>query len=338
VVKSSFNRLQIKMKYRDFSDTGWKTSEIGLGCWAIGSEWGEVSPKDAREVLKTSLDNGVNFFDTADVYGDGRSEKFVGELINSTSEKIFVATKSGRRLNPHTPEGYNFKNIEKFIDRSLINLRVDCIDLLQLHCPPSEICPKKETYEMMDEFAKLGKIANYGVSVEKVSEAMDAIQFPNVKSIQIIFNIFRQKPAEIFFKEAAKRDVGIIARVPLASGLLTGKMNLRSKFPSNDHRNYNINGDAFDVGETFSGVGFKTGLEAVERLKSLIPDNYSLADLALKWILMHDEVSVVIPGAKNKSQALMNLKASDLKEISSLLPAINAVYDDLIKADIHSRW
>ncbi|MDC1418920.1 aldo/keto reductase [Candidatus Thioglobus sp.] len=326
------------MKYRDFSDTGWKTSEIGLGCWAIGSEWGEVSPKDAREVLKTSLDNGVNFFDTADVYGDGRSEKFVGELINSTSEKIFVATKSGRRLNPHTPEGYNFKNIEKFIDRSLINLRVDCIDLLQLHCPPSEICPKKETYEMMDEFVKLGKIANYGVSVEKVSEAMDAIQFPNVKSIQIIFNIFRQKPAEIFFKEAANRGVGIIARVPLASGLLTGKMNLKSKFPSNDHRNYNINGDAFDVGETFSGVSFKTGLEAVERLKSLIPDNYSLADLALKWILMHDEVSVVIPGAKNKSQALMNLKASDLKEISSLLPAINAVYDDLIKADIHSRW
>ena len=326
------------MKYRDFSDTGWKTSEIGLGCWAIGSEWGEVSPKDAREVLKTSLDNGVNFFDTADVYGDGRSEKFVGELINSTSEKIFVATKSGRRLNPHTPEGYNFKNIEKFIDRSLINLRVDCIDLLQLHCPPSEICPKKETYEMMDEFVKLGKIANYGVSVEKVSEAMDAIQFPNVKSIQIIFNIFRQKPAEIFFKEAERRGVGIIARVPLASGLLTGKMNLRSKFPSNDHRNYNINGDAFDVGETFSGVGFKAGLEAVERLKSLIPDNYSLADLALKWILMHDEVSVVIPGAKNKSQALMNLKASDLKEISSLLPAINAVYDDLIKVDIHSRW
>ena len=326
------------MKYRDFSDTGWKTSEIGLGCWAIGSEWGEVSPKDAREVLKTSLDNGVNFFDTADVYGDGRSEKFVAELINSTSEKIFVATKSGRRLNPHSPEGYNFKNIEKFIDRSLINLRVDCIDLLQLHCPPSEICPKKETYEMMDEFVKLGKIANYGVSVEKVSEAMDAIQFPNVKSIQIIFNIFRQKPAEIFFKEAERRGVGIIARVPLASGLLTGKMNLRSKFPSNDHRNYNINGDAFDVGETFSGVSFKKGLEAIERLKSLIPDNYSLTDLALKWILMHDEVSVVIPGAKNKSQALMNLKASDLKEISYLLPAINAVYDDLIKADIHSRW
>ena len=241
------------MKYRKFSDLGWNVSEIGIGCWAIGSEWGEVSEVDAREVLKTSLDKGVNFFDTADVYGDGRSEKFVGELIKSTSEKIFVTTKSGRRLNPHNAEGYNLKNIEGFIDRSLINLGIDCIDLLQLHCPPSEICPKKETYGMMDEIVKKGKIANYGVSVEKVSEAMDAIQFPSVKSIQIIFNIFRQKPAEIFFQEAAKKKIAIIARVPLASGLLTGKMNQNSVFPENDHRNYNINGDAFDIGETFSG-------------------------------------------------------------------------------------
>ena len=314
------------MQYRNFSNTGWKVSEIGLGCWAIGSEWGDVSALDAREVLKTSLDKGVNFFDTADVYGDGRSEKFVGELIKSTSEKIFVATKSGRRLNPHTAEGYNLKNIEEFIDRSLINLGIDCIDLLQLHCPPSEICPKKETYEMMDEIVKIGKIANYGVSVEKVSEAMDAIQFPNVKSIQIIFNIFRQKPAETFFQEAAKRNVSIIARVPLASGLLTGKMKKASTFPQNDHRNYNINGEAFDVGETFSGVNFEKGLEAVEKLKDLLPDNYSLADLALKWILMHDEVSIVIPGAKNKSK------------VSSLLPAINSIYEELIKPEVHSRW
>ncbi len=326
------------MQYRNFSNIGWKVSEIGLGCWAIGSEWGNVSAEDAREVLKTSLDKGINFFDTADVYGDGRSEKFVGELIKSTSEKIFVATKSGRRLNPHTPEGYNLKNIEEFIDRSLINLGIDCIDLLQLHCPPSEICPKKETYEMMDEIVKLGKIANYGVSVEKVSEAMDAIQFPNVKSIQMIFNVFRQKPVETFFKEAAKRNVGIIARVPLASGLLTGKMNQESTFPQNDHRNYNINGDAFDVGETFSGVNFEKGLRAVEKLKDLLPDNFSLTDLALKWILMHDEVSAVIPGAKNKSQVQMNVQASDLKDISSLLPIINSIYDDLIKPDVHNRW
>ena len=326
------------MQYRKFSDLGWKISEIGLGCWAIGSEWGEVLENDAREVLKTSLDKGINFFDTADVYGDGRSEKFVGELIKSTSEKIFVATKSGRRLNPHTPEGYNLKNIEEFIDRSLINLGIDCIDLLQLHCPPSEICPKKETYEMMDEIVKLGKIANYGVSVEKVSEAMDAIQFPNVKSIQIIFNIFRQKPAETFFKEAAKRNVGIIARVPLASGLLTGKMNQESTFPQNDHRNYNINGDAFDVGETFSGVNFEKGLKAVEKLKDLLPDNFSLTDLALKWILMHDEVSVVIPGATKKSQVQMNTLVTELEDISSLLPKINSIYDELIKPDVHNRW
>lgn len=327
------------MKFRNFSNVGWQVSEIGLGCWAIGSEWGEVTPEDARDVLKTSLDKGINFFDTADVYGDGRSEKFVGELIKSTKEKIYVATKAGRRLNPHTPEGYNLKNIEEFIDRSLINLGVDCIDLLQLHCPPSETCARKETYDMMEEIVKKGKIANYGVSVEKVSEAMDAIQYPNVKSIQIIFNIFRQKPAELFFKEAAKNNVGIIVRVPLASGLLTGKMNKNSSFPQNDHRNYNINGDAFDVGETFSGVNYEKGLMAVEKLKELIPSGFTLTDLALKWILMHEEVSVVIPGAKNREQATNNVKASDLNDIdASLISKINSIYDEMIKADIHHRW
>ena len=326
------------MQYRNFSNIGWKVSEIGLGCWAIGSEWGEVSEVDAREVLKTSLDKGVNFFDTADVYGDGRSEKFVGEIIKSTSEKIFVTTKSGRRLNPHNAEGYNLKNIEEFIDRSLINLGIDCIDLLQLHCPPSEICPKKATYEMMDEIVKKGKIANYGVSVEKVSEAMDAIQFPNVKSIQIIFNIFRQKPAEIFFKEAAKKKIAIIARVPLASGLLTGKMNQNSVFPENDHRNYNITGEAFDVGDTFSGVNFDKGLKAVEKLKNLKPKNISLSELSLKWILMHDAVSVVIPGAINKNQVQMNANSSNIEDISNLLPKINSIYDELIKPEVHNRW
>jgi len=297
------------MKFRKFSNTGWQVSEIGLGCWAIGSEWGDVSKEDANEVLKTSLDNGVNFFDTADVYGDGRSEQFIGELLKSTSEKIYVATKSGRRLNPHNSEGYNPQNIESFIDRSLKNLGVECIDLLQLHCPPSDVCSKKETYEMMDDIVKKGKILHYGVSVEKVSEALDAIQFPNVKSIQIIFNMFRQKPSEEFFKEAAKRDVAIIVRVPLASGLLTGKMTKDSSFPANDHRNYNIKGEAFDVGETFSGVSFEKGLLAVEELKQLLPENFTMADLALKWILMHDEVTVAIPGAKNKQQASLNINS-----------------------------
>ena len=286
------------MKYRKFSDLDWKVSEVGLGCWQIGWCWGDVTDYDARELLKKSLDQGINFFDTSDTYGDGRSERFLAELIKSTSEKI----------------------------------------LLQLHCPPSEICSKKETYEMMDTFVQKGKIANYGVSVHKLSDAMEAIQFPNVKSIQIVFNIFRQKPAEAFLKEAKKKNVGIIVRGPLASGLLTGTINQETKFAENDHRNYNINGEAFDVGDTFSGVNFKKGLKAVEKLKKLLPNNFSLTDLALKWILMHKEVSVVIPGATNKTQVEMNSKATDLKDISSLLPKINSIYDELIKSDVHDRW
>ena len=326
------------MNYREFSNLGWKVSEIGIGCWAIGSEWGDVSENDAKDALYASLDNGINFFDTADVYGDGRSERIIGEVLKNTKEKIYVATKTGRRLNPHNADGYNLKNIESFIDRSLSNLGVDIIDLVQLHCPPSEICGKPETYEMMDEIVKKGKIKYYGVSVEKVSEALDAIKHPNVKSIQIIFNIFRQKPSEIFFHEAKKNNVAIIVRVPLASGLLTGKMNNNSSFPKNDHRNYNINGDAFDVGETFSGVNFSKGLEAVEELKKIIPNGFSLTDLALKWILSHPEVTVVIPGAKNKIQAELNVKASELSDISSIKESIKEIYSKYFKKDIHSNW
>ncbi len=326
------------MKYREFSNLGWKVSEIGIGCWAIGSEWGDVSVEDAKEALYSSINNGINFFDTADVYGDGRSEKIISEVLKNSNEQIYVATKAGRRLNPHNADGYNLKNIESFIDRSLSNLGVDIIDLVQLHCPPSEICGKQETYEMMDEIVKKGKIKYYGVSVEKVSEALDAIKHPNVKSIQIIFNIFRQKPSEIFFHEAKKNNVAIIARVPLASGLLTGKMNNNSSFPKNDHRNYNINGDAFDVGETFSGVNFSKGLEAVEELKKIIPNGFSLTDLALKWILSHPEVTVVIPGAKNKIQAELNVKASELSDISSIKESIKEIYSKYFKKDIHSNW
>ena len=326
------------MKYREFSNLGWKVSEIGIGCWAIGSEWGDVSVEDAKEALYSSINNGINFFDTADVYGDGRSEKIISEVLKNSNEQIYVATKAGRRLNPHNADGYNLKNIESFIDRSLSNLGIDIIDLVQLHCPPSEICGKPETYEMMDEIVKKGKIKYYGVSVEKVSEALDAIKHPNVKSIQIIFNIFRQKPSEIFFHEAKKNNVAIIARVPLASGLLTGKMNNNSSFPKNDHRNYNINGDAFDVGETFSGVNFSKGLEAVEELKKIIPNGFSLTDLALKWILSHPEVTVVIPGAKNKIQAELNVKASELSDISSIKESIKEIYSKYFKKDIHSNW
>ena len=326
------------MKFREFSNLGWRVSEIGLGCWAIGADWGDVSIDDAREVLKTSLDKGVNFYDTADVYGDGRSEQLVSELIQSTSERLYVATKAGRRLNPHTAEGYNLANIESYVDRSLKNLNVECIDLLQLHCPPTETYSKKETYDMLDEIVAKGKIANYGISVETVSQAQEAIRNPNIKSIQIIFNIFRQKPSKDFFKQAAEKNVAIIVRVPLASGMLTGKMNNDSKFPENDHRNYNIKGAAFDVGETFSGVNFEKGLEAVERLKNLLPAGFSLTDLALKWILMHKEVTVVIPGAKNKMQVEKNLMASDKDDISETISKINLVYEKLIMSDVQGRW
>lgn len=326
------------MNYRKFADLNWRISEIGLGCWGIGGNWVDVTDTEAKDVLNKSLNKGINFFDTSDVYGDGRSEKFIGELIKSTSEKIFVATKVGQRLRPYIPEGYNLKTIEKFIDRSLINLGVECIDLMQLHCPPPQLCSKKELYEMMDEIVKKGKISYYGVSVFNLSEAIDAIQFPNVKSIQLVFNIFRQKPVETFFKLAKQRNVGIIARGPLASGLLTGIIDKNTKFNPNDHRNYNKNGKSFDEGDTFSGVNFEKGLNAIEKLKELLPNNFSLTDLAIKWILMHDEVSVVIPGATNKTQVEMNTLATDLESISHLMPKINSIYDELIKPDVHNRW
>jgi aryl-alcohol dehydrogenase-like predicted oxidoreductase len=327
------------MNYRNFSDLGWKVSEIGLGCWQIGWCWGDVSDSEARSVLKEALDNGVNFFDTSDTYGDGRSETFLSELIKSTSERIYVTTKLGRRIRgTNYPKGYKHYPMEEFIDRSLKNLGVECIDLVQLHCPPLETIKKKETFETMDEFVKKGKIAHYGVSVHTIEDAMEAIKFPNVKSIQMVFNIFRQKPAENFLKIANDKNVAIIARGPLASGLLTGEINKNTKFAENDHRSYNIKGEAFDIGDTFSGVNFDKGLEATEKLKELLPQNFTLSDLALKWILMHDAVTVVIPGATNRIHVEKNVKASDLKDISSILPDINSVYDEFIKSDVHNRW
>ena len=326
------------MKLRKFSDTKWLVSEIGIGCWAIGADWGNVNDEDARKTLITGFDNGVNFFDTADVYGDGRSEKFVGELIKSTSDRIYVATKAGRRLDPHVGEGYNLTNIEKFIDRSLDNLGVECIDLLQLHCPPTEVYSNDKTYVMLDTLVKKGKILHYGFSVETVAEARESIKRPNTKSIQIIFNMFRQKPSENFFQEAAKRNIAIIVRVPLASGMLTGKMNANSTFAENDHRAYNINGEAFDIGETFSGVNFAKGLEVVEELKKIIPENFSLSEFAIKWILMHPEVTVVIPGAKNKEQIIENIASSEKKDIKNLMQKISDVYKEYLKSEIHHRW
>lgn len=327
------------MRFRKFSDLGWNVSEIGLGCWQIGWSWGDVSDQDARELLKKSLDMGVNFFDTSDTYGDGRSERFLSEILKTKSNKIYVTTKLGRRIRgTNYPRGYKHEPMEEFVDRSLINLGIECIDLVQLHCPPIEICKKEETFEKMDQIVKKGKIANYGVSVYNLNEAFEAMKFSGVKSIQLVFNIFRQKPIEKFLKEAKKKNIAVIARGPLASGLLSGEINEKTIFAENDHRNYNINGEAFDIGDTFSGVNFEKGLMAVKRLKNLLPKNFSLADLALKWILMHEEVSVVIPGAINKFQVEMNSKVSELEEISDLLPQINSIYDELIKPDVHNRW
>ena len=327
------------MKARKFGKIGWDISEISLGCWAMGADWGEVSEENAKNILKTSFENGVNFFDTADVYGDGRSEKFVGEFINSTSERIYVATKAGRRINPHESQGYYDKDLmESFVDRSLKNLNVETIDLLQMHCPPSEVYSNDLTYEMLDYLVQKGKIQHYGFSVQTVEEALECIQRPNTKSVQIIFNMLRLKPAEDFFKMAKDKNIAVIVRVPLASGILTGKMNSNSTFPENDHRNYNIKGDAFDVGETFSGVNFNKALDVVEKLKSIIPDGFTLSQLALKWILMHKEVSVVIPGAKNSDQILNNISASSLPPIENLMQDIEDIYNTYLKADIHSRW
>ena len=327
------------MKKRKFGKIGWDVSEVSLGCWAMGADWGDVSEENARNILKTSFDNGVNFFDTADVYGDGRSEKFVGEFINSTSERIYVATKAGRRIFPHEAQGYYDKDLmESYVDRSLENLGVETIDLLQMHCPPTEVYSHDLTYEMLDNLVTKGKIQHYGFSVQTVEEAIACIQRPHTKSVQIIFNMLRLKPAEDFFKMAQDKNIGIIVRVPLASGLLTGKMNINSSFPENDHRNYNIKGDAFDVGETFSGVDFNKALKVVEELKLLTPDGFTLSQLALKWILMHDAVSVVIPGAKSSEQALNNITSSSLPNINNLMKRIEEIYITYLKDDVHPRW
>ena len=327
------------MKYRKFGSLDWNVSEIGLGCWQIGADWGEVSEDKAKEILKSSFENGVNFFDTADVYGDGRSEKFVGNFINSTSERIYVATKAGRRINPHVADGYYDKaQMESFVDRSLSNLNVETIDLLQMHCPPTEVYSSNNTFEMLDYLFSKGKIQNYGFSVQTVDEALACIKFPHTKSIQIIFNMFRQKPAEKLFEIAKEKKIAIIVRVPLASGLLTGKFTKDSSFASDDHRNYNINGDAFDVGETFSGVNFNKALEAVNDLKNILPEQTTLSQLSLRWILMHKAVSVVIPGAKNKDHVDLNTSSSEVNEISSLMNEINNIYTKYFFDDVHHRW
>jgi aryl-alcohol dehydrogenase-like predicted oxidoreductase len=328
------------MKQRIFGRTGRSVSEVGFGAWAIGGTWGEVSHEDAKSALHAALDAGISFIDTADVYGDGRSEKIIAEVLNEHGgERPFVATKAGRRLSPHVAEGYNAENLTAFVDRSLENLQTDTLDLLQLHCPPTEVYYQPEVFAALDEMQAAGKIRAYGVSVEKIEEALKAMEFPNVTSVQIIYNLFRQRPAELFFQEARRRNVAVIARVPLASGLLTGKMSASTAFSADDHRAFNRNGEAFDKGETFSGVPYNVALDAVEDVRQYVSGDATMAAFALRWILMADTISVVIPGAKNREQAQANARASDLPALSDeTMAAIKAIYQQKIAPWVHQRW
>lgn len=333
-------RIRMTMHTRPFGRTGWNVSEIGFGAWAIGGAWGDVAEDQARDALLAALEAGTTFIDTADVYGDGRSERIIREVLKQwRGPRPIVATKAGRRLSPHVAAGYTRQNLEAFIDRSLAELGVEILDLVQLHCPPTEVYYRPEVFDALDTLAAAGKIRHYGVSVEKAEEALKAIEYPNVVSVQIIYNIFRQRPAELFFREARARNVAVIARVPLASGLLTGKMSRTSQFAADDHRNFNRHGEAFDVGETFSGVPYEEALEAVEAIRPLVPPGTSMAAFALRWILMSDAVSVVIPGAKSRAQALANAEASELSVLPrESMQVLEKLYRERIARHVHHRW
>ena len=327
------------MRYRPLGRTGWNVSEISFGAWAIGGEWGQVSNEDAIASLSKAVECGVNFIDTADVYGDGRSERLIGGFKKRSRKEIFVATKAGRRLSEQTIEGYSRENLTRWIDDSLRNLSTDSLDLLQLHCPPTPLYDHAEIFGILDDLVRAGKIRYYGVSVEKVAEALKAIQYPNVQTVQIIFNCFRQRPAEEFFAHAKRRQVGILARVPLASGLLTGKLRSDSTFPADDHRNFNRHGESFDVGETFSGVDYNTGLEAVEKLRQLLPAGVSMSQFALRWVLMFDAVTCAIPGGKRAEQVADNSHASDLPPLTDEeMAAVRGVYERKILPLVRGRW
>lgn len=326
------------MKYRPLGRTGWNVSEVSFGAWAVGGSWGTVDEGEARGALQRAAELGVNFFDTADVYGDGRSERLVGELSRDFPD-IRIATKAGRRLDPHVAEAYTKANLQPFIERSLRNLNREAIDLLQLHCPPTDVYYMPEVFAALDDFVAEGKILHYGVSVEKVEEAMKAIEYPNVSTVQIIFNMFRHRPRERFFGLAQEANVGVIVRVPLASGLLTGKMTRSTSFEADDHRAFNRHGEAFDRGETFSGVDYETGLEAVEKLKAVRPDGVTLPQLALRWILMHDAVSCTIPGGKRPRQVEENISAADLPVLGpGVMSQVDEIYRSMIGPQVHHRW
>ena len=328
------------MNYRPLGRTGMNVSDISFGAWAIGGSWGQVDDSESMAALHAAVDGGVNFIDTADVYGDGRSERLIAQLRRERpGETIFVATKAGRRLDPHTASGYNAANLTAFVERSLQNLEMDALDLVQLHCPPSGVYRSHVAFDALDRLQEQGKIRHYGVSVETVEEALLAIEHPNVKTVQIIFNMFRQKPADLFFTSAKAHHVGILARVPLASGLLTGKITRETTFAEDDHRNFNRYGESFDVGETFSGVDLNAALGAVEGLNAMTPSGFTLTQFALRWILMFDAVTCAIPGAKRPDQVAQNCSASSLPAIDGdVMRSVRVIYDTYIRDLVHHRW
>jgi len=327
------------MQYRQLGRTGWKVSDISFGAWAIGGSWGSVSDNESLTALHKAVNCGVNFIDTADVYGDGRSERLIAQLRKNEKSEIIVATKAGRRLPRQTVEGYSRQNLTIWVEDSLRNLSTDSLDLLQLHCPPSALYDGPETFGILDDLVRAGKIRYYGVSVEKIDEALKAVEFPNIQTVQIIFNCFRQRPADRFFARAKQQEVGILARVPLASGLLTGKFRRDSIFPADDHRNFNRHGQAFDMGETFSGVDYNVGLESVEEIRALVPAGVSMSQFALRWILMFDAVTCAIPGGKRAEQVADNCRASDLPPLTDeVMAELRRVYDAKIRPLVQDRW
>ena len=327
------------MDYRPLGRTGFNVSTISFGAWAVGGTWGSVDDKESLAALHRAIDLGVNFIDTADVYGDGRSERLIAQLKRERRESIVVATKAGRRLSPHVASGYNRENLTAFVERSLKNLEVEALDLVQLHCPPTDVYYQPEVFGVLDDLVTAGKIRHYGVSVERVEEALKAIEFPGVQSVQIIYNMFRQRPADLFFEQAKKRKVGILARLPLSSGMLAGKMTKATKFEADDHRTFNRQGEAFDRGETFSGIDYEIGLAAVEELRRLVPEGVPMPSWAMRWILMSDAVTCAIPGAKRPSQVEENVSAASLPAFSEeMMAKVRAIYEARIKQLVHQRW
>ncbi|AEH37241.1 aldo/keto reductase [Halopiger xanaduensis] len=329
------------MNHRRLGSTGYDVSEVGLGTWNIGGDWGDVDDETGREVVRAALESGIDFIDTADVYGDGRSERHIGHVLDEREahDDVTVATKAGRRLDPHEADRYNYDNLSQFVDRSREYIGEDTLDLVQLHCPPTEAYYQPDTFEALERLKDEGKIARAGVSVEKVEEALKAVEYDVVETVQIIFNPFRQRPKELFFEQAKKNDIGVIVRVPYASGLLTGALEREQEFPEDDHRNFNRQGEAFDVGETFAGVPYETGHDAVEALEPHVPEDLTMAEFTLRWILDHEAVSTVIPGTTSPDHVESNAAVSDLDSLSHQTDgAAQDVYEEYVAEHVHHRW